>query len=67
MGGEREREDWMLYFALLVSCGCYCSVVLSGDAVGWSAVCDCYISFLHSLTFLSIDIFPGSTIMLLKR
>ena len=28
----------------LVSCDTQCSVALLGGAVGWSAVCDCYIS-----------------------
>ena len=30
--------------ALLMSCFCYCSVVLPHDAVGWSTVCHCGIS-----------------------
>ena len=31
-------------FVFLVSCDCYCSVVLPHYDVGWSAVCDCGIS-----------------------
>ena len=34
------------------SCYCKCSVALPRGAVGWSAVCDCGISCLYSLTFL---------------
>ena len=36
-------KKWELV-ALLMSCGCYCSVALPNDAVGWSAVCDCGMS-----------------------
>ena len=39
---------------------CYykCSVALPRDAMGWSAVCDCGISWSYSLTFLWKDNSP---------
>ena len=44
-------------FALVVflaSCNCYCSVAFLHGAMDWSAVCDCGISLICSLTFLFI-------------
>ena len=34
-----------------MSCDCPCSVALPHGTVGWSAVCDCGISWLYSLFF----------------
>ena len=34
-----------------MSCYCKCPVAIPHGAVGWSAVCDCVISFLVILTF----------------
>ena len=32
-----------------MTCGCLCTVSLPHGAVSWSAVCDCHISWSHSL------------------
>ena len=47
-----KRELVVFLFVFLMSCGCYHSLLLPRDAVGWSAVCDCGISLSYSLTFL---------------
>ena len=46
----RERADYFIVF--LLSSACLCSVSLLRCAMGWSAICDCGISWLHSLVFL---------------
>ena len=33
------RQTSLLYFVLLVSCDCHCTVAVPHSAVGWSAVC----------------------------
>ena len=45
-----RREIWLLCFDCLPG-DCYCSVVLSDGAVGWSAVCDCSIPESYSLNY----------------
>ena len=46
---ERERESWLLFFALFVFLVSHdCCVALPHNATGLSAVCDCGISFNHT-------------------
>ena len=50
----RGRESWLLCFTWICLSESYfwmCSVAPPRDAVGWSAVCDCGISWSYSLTF----------------
>ena len=49
----RERAGCFTLIVVLMSCQCWCSVVLPHCAMGWSAVCDLGISFSYSLTILS--------------
>ena len=43
-----------------MSCRCYRSVSLLHGAVGWSAVCDCGVSWSYSLTFWeSVSQYPA--------
>ena len=49
--GKRERAGCLTFIVFLVSCDCKCSVALPHVAVGWSAKCDCSISWLYSLAF----------------
>ena len=42
--GKEERAGCFTLSVYLVSCDCYCSVALTCDVMGWSAVCDCSIS-----------------------
>ena len=37
-----------------MSCDCKCYVALPSGAVGWSAVCDCNISWSYSFTFFAL-------------
>ena len=49
---KRKRELVALLFIVLrMSCYCECYVTLPHGTVGWSAVCDCGISWSYSLTF----------------
>ena len=51
---KRDRAGCFALIVFLMSCFCCRSVNLPHDgAVGWSAVCDCGISWSYSLTFLS--------------
>ena len=47
---KEERAVCFVLIVFLMSCDCYCSVALPHAAVGWSAVCDCGISWTYSLT-----------------
>ena len=49
----RGRESWLLCFNCRpdVLLYCICSVALPHSAVGWSAVCNCGISWSYSLTY----------------
>ena len=47
----RKRELVALLFVFWMPCYCKCPVALPQGAVGWSAVCDCGISWSYSLTF----------------
>ena len=50
----RGIENWLFAFIVLqMYCYYKCSVALPHGAVGWSAVCDCGISWSYSLTFCS--------------
>ena len=44
-----ERAAHFTVIVFLLSCGCYCSVFLPQGFLGWSAVCDCGISWSYSL------------------
>ena len=48
---KRKRAGCFAFIVLRMSCYCKCFVALPPDGVGWSAVCDCGISFSYSLTF----------------
>ena len=49
---KRQRKLVALLVLLLqMYCYCKCSVTLPHRVVGWSAVCNCGISWLYSLTF----------------
>ena len=51
----RGRYCWLHCFCCLtvgLSCYCICSVALPYGAVGWSAVCDCGISWSYLLIFI---------------
>ena len=52
------RADYFTVIVFLVSFDCY--VWLSLGAVGWSAVCDCSISWSYSLAFLYDGLIPSS-------
>ena len=52
--GKKKRAGGFTVF--LLSCGCWLSVYLPHDAVGWSAVCYCGNSWSYSLTFCANDI-----------
>ena len=43
--GKREAGCFNL-FVFLMPCDCYCPVALPRGTLGWSAVCDCGITFL---------------------
>ena len=48
----RGREGWLLTLIVFwMSCFCKCPVALPQGAVGWSAFCDCGISWSYSLNF----------------
>ena len=49
---KRERVCCFASVVLRKSCYCKCSVTLTHDAMGWSAVCDCGISWSYSFTSL---------------
>ena len=53
LDGE-ERAGCFTLFVFLVSCDCYCSVALPHGDVGWSALCDCGISYSYSLAFYAL-------------
>ena len=49
---EEERAGCFSLAVFPMSCYSKCSVALPHGAVGWSAVCDCGISWSYSLTLL---------------
>ena len=49
------KKELVTLIVFLMSCDCYCSVVLLHGAIGRSAVCDRGSSLPYSLTFLHID------------
>ena len=60
---EEERAGCFTLIVLLMPFDCYCSVSLPHGALGWSAVCDCGISWSYSLTFycagrISMEFYP---------
>ena len=63
-----ERESWLLYFnCLLAISGCRCSVSLPHGAFGWSAVCDCGISWSYSLTFLFGSQYSNAAVQVINQ
>ena len=52
---EEERAGCFTVIVCLMSCDCQCSVALPRAAVGLSAVCDCGISWSHSLFVVSVN------------
>ena len=48
--GEENSSGCFTLIVFLTSCDCLRSVALSHGTLGWSAVCDCGISWLNSLT-----------------
>ena len=55
---EEERAGCFAFIVFRMSCYCKCTVALPYDAVGWSAVCDCCISYSLSyfLEYLSSQV-----------
>ena len=51
---DEERADGFSLIVYFMSCDCLCSVALPRGSVGWSAVCDCGISWSYSLTFYTV-------------
>ena len=64
---EEERASCFTVIVLFLSCDCKCSVSLPHGAAGWSAVCDCGISWSYSLTFYKIHTFKGFTIFEISK
>ena len=52
MEDMEERTGCFTYIVFLVLLGYYRSLPLHQGAMGWSAVCDCGISWSYSLTYL---------------
>ena len=48
---EEEKPGCFAIIVLQMYCYHKCSVAVPHGAVGWSAVCDCGISWSYSLTF----------------
>ena len=46
---ERERADCFTLILLLLRNSCLCAVSIPRGVMGWSMVCDCGISWSHSL------------------
>ena len=46
--GLEEKDGCFAFEVLLLVCGCLCSSVSPGGAVGWSAMCDCGFSWSYS-------------------
>ena len=46
-----EKAGSFTFNVFLMPYGCYCSLSLPYDVVGWSALCDCGFSWSYSLTF----------------
>ena len=51
------RAGCFTLIVFLLLCGCLCSVSLPHGAVGWSAVCECGISWSYLLTCCISDLF----------
>ena len=51
---QSSRWGCFTLIVFLMSCGCYCSLPLPHIDVGWSAVCDCEISWSYSSFFKKI-------------
>ena len=50
---EEERVGCFFKIIFQMFCDCKCPVTLPRGAVGWSAVCDCSISWLYLFTFVA--------------
>ena len=48
---ESEGADCFVLIAVLLQYGWWCSVSLPCGGVGWSAVCDCDITWSYTSTF----------------
>ena len=57
MKREKEGDRCFSLIVFLLVCVCYSSKPLSYGAVGWSAVCDCGISWSYSLLFWSFHVY----------
>ena len=53
---EEEKAGCFALTVFLMSCDTQCSVALSHGAMGWSAICDCGISWSNSVAFLTLMI-----------
>ena len=51
--GGGGRAGYFTFIVILMSGDSQCSVALPRETVGWSAVCDCSISWPYSLAFWS--------------
>ena len=56
---QESRAGCFALIVFLMSCDCKCSVALPHGAVGWSAVCDCGISWSYALTFCTTRLSIG--------
>ena len=56
---EKERAGYFAFIVFWISCYSKCPVALPYGAVGWSAVCDCGVSWSYSLTFCHYPFVPN--------